>query len=155
MSRTSEFAVRTALTVAVLGTLGLASPTLLDRYDLQTPLAVAELDAAPLLALYPPHREAGELPRLPAVERDLSLIVDETTPWQAIESAIHTADPAYLEALEFVGTYRGKPIAPGKKSLSLRLRFRHPHQTLTTQAVDTQITKTLDALTPLGAELRQ
>ena len=138
-----------------LGTLGLASSALLDRYDLQSPVVVAELDAALLLSLYPPHHEAGALPRFPAVERDLSIVLDDALPWREVEQAIRAAGPAHLEALEFVGTYRGKPIPKGRKSVSLRLRFRRHDATLTGDAVDAEVARVVAALGELGAELRQ
>ena len=100
-----------------IGSMGLASAELLDRFDLQTPvLALAELDAAPLLATYPPTHRAGELPRFPGVERDLSIIVDESRTWRELSRAIDEAGPRHVERLDFLGTYRGKPIAKAARA---------------------------------------
>ena len=138
-----------------IGTMGLASADLLDRFDLQTPvLALAELDAEPLLASFPPTHRAGELPRFPAVERDLSIIVEENRTWREISTLIDEAGPQYVESLDFLGTYRGKPIAKGSKSIALRLRFRRSDATLTGEAVDAEMAKAVDALRKQGAELR-
>jgi len=63
--------------------------------------------------------------------------------------------PAEMEAVEFVGIYRGKPIAAGKKSLTLSLRFRDDEGTLTHETVDS-FEKTIfgELAGSLGAELR-
>ncbi|MFW6335581.1 MAG: phenylalanine--tRNA ligase subunit beta [Phycisphaeraceae bacterium] len=148
-------AARLSLHGREIGTMGLASADLLDRFDLQTPvLALAELDAEPLLACYPPTHRAGELPRFPAVERDLSIIVEESRTWRELSQVIDDAQPQHVERLDFLGAYRGKPIAKGSKSVALRLRFRRSDATLTGEAVDAEMTKVVEALRKQGAELR-
>lgn len=138
-----------------IGRMGLASTDLLDRFDLQTPvLALAELNATPLLATYPPTHRTGELPRFPAVERDLSILVDEARTWRELSQAIEEAQPQHVERVDFLGTYRGKPIAPGTKSIALRLRFRRRDATLTGEAVDAEMARVLESLRSHGAELR-
>ena len=44
-----------------------------------------------------------------------------------------------LEAVDFVGTYRGKQAGAGKKSLTLRLRFRDAGKTLRHEEVDAEV----------------
>ena len=138
-----------------VGALGLLSPKLRDTLDVQTPQVAAELDLSALLTLYPPTREVGALPKFPGIERDLSVIVDEGVAWSQIESAVTGANPAMLEDLSFVGVYRGKPIAPGSKSVSLRMRFRDPEKTLRHDQVDPQVAAVVSSLgQAVGAELR-
>ncbi|MEM7624627.1 MAG: phenylalanine--tRNA ligase subunit beta [Planctomycetota bacterium] len=138
-----------------IGTLGLVSPAVRDAMDVQTPQVAAELDLPVLLDLYPPTREVGALPKFPGIERDLSVIVDEGVAWTQIESAVAAAGPEMLEELSFVGVYRGKPIAPGSKSVSLRMRFRDPERTLRHDQVDPQVATVVASLGErVGAELR-
>src|SRR5262249_2465838 len=91
------------------------------------------------IALYPPRSTATELPAFPPIERDLSLVVEESVTWNAVRSSVEAARPALLEAVEFVGTYRGKQIGAGKKSVTLRMRFRDPARTLRHDEVDPQV----------------
>jgi len=138
-----------------IGTFGLLDAKRQKQFDLQTPVVAAELDAPSLLGEYPPMAEAKETPRQPTIERDLSVIVEEATPWRAIEQAILDTKPAEMESLEFVGTYRGKPIAKGNKSVTLRMVFRAEDRTLRHDEVDPQMAAALDALKKnLNAELR-
>ena len=45
----------------------------------------------------------------------------------------------WRERLEFVGTYRGKQIGQGKKSVTFRLYFRDAERTLRREEVDPEI----------------
>ena len=68
---------------------------------------------------------------------------------------MRSRDPAHLEALAFVGAWRGKQVGEGQKSLTLRLRFRRPDATLRREEVDAIMAELTGALhTALGAELR-
>ena len=149
----------TSSTVSVngkpIGVIGVLSDATQKLYDLQTPVVAAELESEAILALYPPKRRSVTLPRFPGIERDLSVIVAEETSWAAIESHVRATQPAMLESLDFVTTYRGKPIAPGRKSVTLRMIFRDPAGTLRHDQVDPQMAAVVDRLkSQVGAELR-
>jgi len=138
-----------------VGVFGVIGKSMSDRFGLQTQVVAAQLDLESLITLYPPKHEAGELPKYPAIERDLSVVVDETTPWQAISETIASAKPALLETTDFVGTYRGKQVGKGKKSVTLRMQFRDPDTTLRHEQVDPQVEAVVKALgDKVGAELR-
>ena len=139
----------------VIGAYGPATPQILKLFDLQTPVALAELDYEALVSAYPPRPSPGALPRFPAVGRDLSLNVAEPTSWQAIETTIAQVRPALLERVEFVTVYRGKPIPAGRKSVTLRMTFRDPARTLKHEEVNAQVDAVISAVTgELGAEVR-
>ncbi len=138
-----------------IGWLALASDEAVQRFDLPGPVALAEVRVEPLLSLYPPTSRAPALPEFPCIERDLSVVVPETTPWGAIEEQVRRAAPAKMERLDFVGAYRGKQLGAGKKSVTLRLRFRDAQRTLRHDEVDPQVNTVVEALrAALGAELR-
>ena len=139
----------------VVGQFGMPTESLLAQFDLQSPVVTACLDYTWLVDAYPPTPEVGGVPRFPAVERDLSIIVDESIRWQAIADAIEASKPALLEELQFVTVYRGKPIPKGRKSVSLRMRYRDPNTTLQSDQVDEQVDAVVARLAAdLGAELR-
>ena len=138
-----------------LGVFGMIDAKLADAFGLQAPLVAAQLDLESLIELYPAAHEAGELPKYPAIERDLSMVVDEATPWQSIAETINNANPALLESADFIGTYRGKQVGQGKKSVTLRMQFRDPATTLRHEQVDPQVETVVKALgKEIGAELR-
>ena len=139
----------------IIGTYGPATRQIAKRFDLQTPAVLAELDYDALIAAYPPQPSVQPLPRFPAIERDLSIVVDEATSWSSIEAAVHGAEPALLEGVEFVVVYRGKPIEKGRKSVTLRMIFRDPNRTLRHEEVSEQVDAVVRRLeSEVDAELR-
>jgi phenylalanyl-tRNA synthetase beta chain len=137
------------------GVLGLAAAAVQREHDLAIPVALAELDLDALVALYPPRATVKTLPLFPSIERDLSLIVDESVPWAKIDALVGSRKADRLESWSFVGAYRGQQIGAGKKSVTLRLVFRDPARTLTHDEVTPQV-QDLTALAKqeLGADLR-
>ena len=61
------------------------------------------------------------LPKFPAIRRDLSLVAPEATRYEKIESLIRSQNPANMEELQYVTTYRGKPLEKGQKSVTVTL----------------------------------
>ena len=60
-----------------------------------------------------------------------------------------------LEDVLYVATFRGKNIAAGKKSVTLRLRFRDASRTLTHEEVNDPVSTAIEALVEkCGAEIR-
>lgn len=144
---------RLSLNGAPIGGMGLLSPE--ASAGLETPVAGGEVDLEPLLATFPPRAVVRPLPQFPAIERDLSVVVEEGTAWERIERVAAASRPAGLESVVFVGTYRGKQAGPGRKSVTLRLTFRDAARTLTHGEVDGPVAGVVDALKrELGAELR-
>ncbi len=138
-----------------LGYLGFIAGKACERWGVDAPVAVAELGLAPLIALYPPAARAHALPGFPTIERDLSVVVDEQVTWESLSRVIVEADPRLLEQHQFVGTYRGKPIAKGRKSVTMRLVFRDLSRTLRHEEVDPQVALVVERLRErAGAELR-
>lgn len=120
-----------------LGTLGFLAPETLRAYDLAQGAAAAELDLGELIALYPPRAMAHELPRFPPVEKDVTIVVDESTPWSGVSGLVrqHRASLGPLESCVFVGVYRD-PARAGRKNVTFRLTFRDPSRTLTNEEID-------------------
>lgn len=128
------------------GRFGLVCPKLTKRFGLATAVAALEV---PLDRLLSPERSPAEtapLPRFPGTERDLSLVVDEGVPWATLEAAVSEAEPARLESLSLVGVYRGKPLAPGEKSVTLRMLFRDAERTLTREEVEPEVSRVVGVL---------
>ena len=138
-----------------LGYASLLTAKALEQYDLKTPVAIAEVNLPALLELYPPKANITALPAFPSIQRDLSVIVDESASWGAIEQTVTNVNPALLDEVHFVGVYRGKQVGAGKKSVTMRLRFGDAARTLRHEEVDPQMQAVVSALqSDLGATLR-
>ena len=138
-----------------LGTLGVIDAKTLKQFGVTVPQVAMELDAAALRALFPPRGGLTALPKYPAIERDLSVVVDEAVAWRDIARGVESALPELMEDVALQDVYRGKGIAKGQKSVSFRLRFRDPEATLRHEQVDPQVAGVVAALREkVGAEVR-
>ena len=119
------------------GTVGIVSQAVEQKLDFKdlSPCA-AELEFEMLMTLTGGAVKVKPIPRFPAIQRDLSIIVDEVIRWVDIIQSIKSKAPSELEDIQFVGIYRGKGISSGRKSVTLSLRFRDEDGTLTHEAVD-------------------
>ncbi len=138
-----------------LGVLGAITPAVLDHYGLEKPIAAAAVNFNMLAKLGGAVRRYQPVPRFPAIRRDLSVIVDESVTWRQLSEAIAAVAQPMRVALDYVTTYRGKPIPDGRKSVTATLTYRWNEGTLRSEQVDEQVSQVVAALKQsLGAELR-
>lgn len=146
---------RVSMNGAPLGYYGLIDVAAARAHGLERPLAGGELNLDALLAAFPPRASVAALPAFPSIDRDLSLLVAEATPWERVRTVVEGAKIDRLEAVSFVGAYRGAQAGVGRKSVTLRMRFRDPARTLRHDEVDPQVASVVAlAKRELGAELR-
>jgi phenylalanyl-tRNA synthetase beta chain len=139
-----------------VGEAGVFSDAIRERFDFKdlAPCG-AELDFDELMELGSGSVKIRPIPRFPAIERDLSIVVAEPVAWADLARAVKEAASAELEDIRFVDIYRGKGITPGAKSVTLSLRFRDEDGTLTHETVDKYQAVILESLKrAVGAELR-
>jgi phenylalanyl-tRNA synthetase beta chain len=140
---------------SAVGYVGLVNKSVAEKLSLREVPPVAELELETLIEGMQHVPQLHALPRFPAVRRDLSLVVKETTPYEAIEQVVQKQNPRDLEAVERVVTYRGKPLEQGIKSVTIMLVFRSSQTTLTSEQVESEVQKVVEAAQrELGATLR-
>ncbi len=138
-----------------VGTIGLIATPVLTQFGLERPIAAAELSLTGLYQSYPPDTRATATPAFPAIDRDISAIVEERVSWKEMTSLVDGLGLAHQESVAHVATYRGKQIGAGRKSVTMRLLFRAQDRTLRSEEVDTQVNAAVNALRErLGAEVR-
>jgi phenylalanyl-tRNA synthetase beta chain len=103
------------------------------KLDLRDAVVLAELE---LPEMKPVEKQYRELPKFPAIGRDMALVVDEGVTHGAIVAAIEAARNIILERVELFDIFRGGPVGPGKKSLAYSLTFRAADRTLTDSEVN-------------------
>jgi phenylalanyl-tRNA synthetase beta chain len=138
-----------------IGHLGRVDRKVAGKLSLRESPAAAELELAPLIAGTQHVPQLRPLPRFPSVRRDLSLVVSESTRYEALAALIDKLKPPFLEDVEYVTTYRGKPIEKGKKVLTVSLVFRSPDATLTSEQVEPSVQRIVESASQeLAATLR-
>jgi phenylalanyl-tRNA synthetase beta chain len=138
-----------------IGHLGKIARSVSEKLDLRIAPAAAELELQPLLDGAQHVPQLKPLPRFPAVRRDLSLVMSDSVRFEELQKLVRAVNPPNLEDVEYVGVYRGKPLAKGTKSQTISLVFRAADQTLTNEAVDASVKKVIDAAQQQGFTLRQ
>ena len=118
-----------------LGYLGEIHPSVVRGAGLEGRMVAMEIDLEPVLAAAGAAR-AQPLPRFPAIERDLAVVVEEHVAAGALLAAIKEAGRDILEKSRPFDEYRGAQVPDGSKSVAFALTFRSPERTLTDAEVD-------------------
>jgi len=140
----------------IIGAAGIVGRAVREKFDFKelSPCG-AEMEFEQLMALQRGAMKVKPIPRFPAIERDLSIIVGEKITWSDIIGTVNEKASSELEKVRFVDIYRGKGIPSGKKSVTLSLRFRDEDGTLTHETVDGFEADIVKSLTKfVGAQLR-
>ena len=116
---------------------------------------VAMLEMNALLKNIPDVPKNQELPKFPAVTRDIAVMLDGDVPAGHVERMIRERGGKMLESCTLFDCYIGEQVPAGKKSLAYALSFRDPSKTLTDEDVNKFMKKILNGLeTKFGASLR-
>jgi phenylalanyl-tRNA synthetase beta chain len=87
-----------------------------------------------------------EVPKSFAVRRDLSLLVDQQTTYQALESSAKKAETKLLQDVQLFDVYEGKNLPSGKKSYALAFYLQDGHQTLSETQIEKSMKRIVNAL---------
>jgi phenylalanyl-tRNA synthetase beta chain len=128
-----------------LGYVGELHPTVSSYLAVEGRLVAFEIDVEPVLASSHIPR-AQPLPRYPAVERDLAIVVHEHVAAGSLLAAIQDSAGDLLEMARAFDEYRGTQVPEGQKSIAFTLTFRSPERTLTDAEVDKVMTDIKHAL---------
>ena len=137
-----------------LGYLGQLHPDICDQLAVP-PVLLFELDFEKLLQYAPRRITTRALPRFPAVERDVAIVVDRDFASQQIVSWIQNLGEALIEHVEVFDQYVGAPVPETKKSLAYKISYRAEDRTLTDTEINELHQSLVDRLgKTFGAERR-
>lgn len=118
------------------GWAGRVSAAVSDALGIEAPVWVAEIDVDGLLALPPAALRYRPLPRYPASQRDLSIVLDREVTFDEVRALVEGHDGLPLESLELLDVYTGEDIPDDCRSLTLRFTYRAPDRTLTSGEIE-------------------
>lgn len=140
----------------MIGTMGQIRPDVAERYGISEEVYSCELLFSVIIGQTDTEVIYKPLPKYPAVERDIAMLVDEKVTVAELEKAIRENGGNILESVELFDVYRGVQIAAGRKSVAFALRYRVPDRTLTDEEVTGRQHKIVESLEEkFGAELRK
>ncbi len=135
----------------VFAQIGEVHPAVRERFDMPKRAVVAEMNLETLLAFAKPMGEMKPLPRFPAMQRDLALVMAEEVAVGPLMTAIRKAAGNLLESIEMFDVYRGVQVGLGSKSVAFSLTFRAGDRTLT----DEEVQKAMDKVVKVCADKYQ
>ena len=120
----------------VLGLVGEVSPQVLRNYDLKQTVFIFEINLDMLLTLVQNSRHSKALPKFPTVSRDITIIIDKHIESRVILKCVENLDEELVESVQLFDVYEGDPIPGNKKSISFRITYRSPWETLEDETVN-------------------
>lgn len=127
-----------------VGWLGALHPALTQKYALPRAPFLFEVDLGPLM--HRPMPRYRGVSRLPAVRRDIAVVVDEGVAAGDMLAAVKAAEPALVADFELFDLYQGAGVEAGKKSLAFKVLVQHTEKTLTDQEIDAAVQGVLEIL---------
>lgn len=120
----------------VAGVIGDLHPYVLEKMDLKKKAAVFEIDADLIGSAFSEEIQYWEIPRYPAVTRDVAFILKNEIEAEKVIALADVQHQDLLDKIEVFDIYTGKNIPEGFKSLALRFTYRSAEKTLTDDEVN-------------------
>ncbi len=139
-----------------LGFYGVVRKAILKKMDLKQEVFHADFDWDNILTLINTNNVAfKEIPKFPAVNRDLALLIDDGIGFQQIYDIAWKTEKRLLRNVSLFDVYTGKNLPKGKKSYAVSFTLQDESKTLTDKQIDKIMSKlTSNYQKELNAELR-
>jgi phenylalanyl-tRNA synthetase beta chain len=136
--------------------LGVLAKKLQKQFDINTPVYYAELNWTALMKVIRKQKvEFTEIPKFPAVSRDLALLIDKSVEFQQIEDIARQTEKKFLKKVELFDVYEGDKLPAGKKSYAVNFILQDAEKTMGDKQIDAIMQKLIQNLKKqLNAELR-
>jgi len=139
----------------LIGRLGEIHPQVLRRAGLERRVLAFELYEEELASCCPPAGDFRGINRLPRSEFDLAVVVDKSMEWQRLADAIAALKEPDIVSVRPFDVYAGENIAPGQKSVALRVACQGADRTLSDEEIKGVMDRVIGALTALGGTIRK
>jgi phenylalanyl-tRNA synthetase beta chain len=139
-----------------LAEFGEVHPSVLRAFDLQGPVAAAEifLDAIPQKRSSGHMREAYAPPALQAVTRDFAFLLPEDAAADALLRAVRGADKAAIVAVRLFDVFAGQGVPEGQKSLAVEVTLQPGEKSFTDEELKAISDRIVAAAGKAGGRLR-
>ncbi len=138
----------------VIGTVGEVHPDVRDNFEMPVRAWIADLDLEAMMALSTAMGEVKPMPRYPAVNRDLSLVMPEDTEVGPLMREMAQSAGSLLEDVKMFDVYRSPVLGLGVKSIAFSFIFRGQDHTLTEEEISSAMGKILKTAEQYQAVIR-
>jgi phenylalanyl-tRNA synthetase beta chain len=135
---------------------GAATAAAKKKADVDKDVFYADFDWALLLDMVKKNKIVNkEVPKYPAVRRDLSLLVDMTVTFETLKTIVFKTEKKLIKNIQVFDVYLGDKLPEGKKSYALSFTLQDEDQTLTDKQIDAVLQKIIYNLAQTAkAEIR-
>ena len=140
----------------VLCEMGVLTKKLQKQFGIDNTVYYAEMNWTQLMKATKKNEVTfTEVPRFPAVSRDLALLVDNSVEFAQIEQIARQSEKKLLKKVELFDVYEGDKLPAGKKSYAVNFILQDEEKTMGDKQIDAIMQKLIAQLTTkLGAQLR-
>ncbi|MBU4440731.1 MAG: phenylalanine--tRNA ligase subunit beta [Acetobacterium sp.] len=139
-----------------LGEIGEIHPLVIKNYELPKRCYVCQISFKALYNCAAIDNKFADLPKFPASNRDLAILLKHDIPAASVETIIRNNSGDILESIELFDVYTGTQIPAGYKSLAYALNFRHHQRTLSDNDINPVVDQILSELkSSFDAQLRE
>jgi phenylalanyl-tRNA synthetase beta chain len=140
----------------LLAEMGILNKKLLRQFSLDNPVYYAELNWTQLMKATKKNEVLfQEVPKYPAVSRDLALLVDKSVEFVQIEQIARQTEKKLLKKVELFDVYEGDKLPAGKKSYAVNFILQDEERTMGDKQIEAIMSKLIANLKKqLNAELR-
>lgn len=139
----------------VVARVGLLNASILKATGIKQAVFYAELDWQYLVKKFKPGLQVTEIPKFPAVRRDLSLVLDKHVSYDQVRAVAAKAERKLLKGMQCISVYEGANLGEGKKSYAVAFTLQSLEATLTDTVIESTMQRIMDLLTKeLGAVIR-
>ena len=131
---------------AVIGCAGQLWPAKSRELDITTPVVAAEIE---LPATGRTEKKHAEIPKFPAVTRDIAMVTAEAVSHACVMNVLQSASEALLTGVALFDVFTdatGEKVPKGQKSMAYSLTYRSKERTLTTEEVNAAHARLKDRL---------
>lgn len=115
-----------------IGVIGQVAQSHLDAYGISRPVIAAQFNFWAVVEKMKYVKRYEEVPELPAISRDISILVDLKTTFEDLEKTV-SQQSGIIENVSLVEVYQGAGIPEGKKSVTLSVTMRSSEKTLSSE----------------------
>ncbi len=120
-----------------IATAGEVHKQALEKFGIKQPVFFASLQWDRVADFAQKHVPAIKaLPRFPAVQRDLAMVVAKELPYEKVEKLVNNIRPGKLKDIRLFDIFESEKLGTGKKSMALSFTFLDEEKTLTDKEID-------------------
>ncbi|MGL5440604.1 MAG: phenylalanine--tRNA ligase subunit beta [Filifactoraceae bacterium] len=131
--KTAKIIVRGNLELGIIGEL---HPIVLENYNIKKKVYLCEINLPLLMEVSNDNIKYKQVPKYPAITRDIALLVGENQYIGEIEDIIRKKGEKLIESIELFDVYKGNQIDEDKKSVAYSIKYRSADRSLTDEEVN-------------------